>query len=300
MAERIDYVVPYVTPRDPAWLALFREHFGRDYSEVRTVRFDENLLFRYAFRGLERHMPWIGRVHLVVQSEAQVPRWIDRGAVHVVLHDEFVPRELLPTFNSCTLECFMHRIPGLSDLFIYGNDDTYAVGDLSPGDFFRGRMPLYSLKYVAYLKEGETQHMRMCRRMFEAAAGEGGPRLPNGCYCAPRHCQQPFSKAIMARIFREHEEEVVGSVTKFRSESNFSQYFFIYAYMVSTGGAFSGSIPSLSLDLNTAMDEIVRTFGGEERCPYKLVCLNNNVGGNEVALLSAFDRMFPEKSRYEA
>lgn len=50
--------------------------------------------------------------------------------------------------------------------------------------------------------------------------------------------------------------------------------------------------------LNTAMDEIVRTFSG--RCPYKLLCLNNNVGGNEVALLSAFERLFPEKSRYEA
>jgi hypothetical protein len=34
---------------------------------------------------------------------------------------------------------FLHRIPGLSERFIYGNDDMFPLSQLEPEDFFRGR-----------------------------------------------------------------------------------------------------------------------------------------------------------------
>ena len=40
---------------------------------------------------------------------------------------QFIPNNFLPTFNSCTIEMFIGNIKGLSEYFIYGNDDMFFV-----------------------------------------------------------------------------------------------------------------------------------------------------------------------------
>ena len=62
-------------------------------------------------------------VFLLVSGETQVPSWVDRSVVNVVLHKDIIPERFLPTFNSTTIEMFMHRIPGLGEEFLYFNDD---------------------------------------------------------------------------------------------------------------------------------------------------------------------------------
>eukprot|EP00662_Eupelagonemidae_sp_cell21_P042208 gene42208-20399_t len=42
----------------------------------------------------------------------------------------------LPVFASPTIECHLHRIPGLSRRFIYLNDDTFFGAPLHPEDFY--------------------------------------------------------------------------------------------------------------------------------------------------------------------
>jgi hypothetical protein len=62
--------------------------------------------------------------------------------VNIIKHSDFIPSHFLPTFNSATIECFLHRIKSLSNFFIYGNDDTYIMNTCYESDFFKNGMPL--------------------------------------------------------------------------------------------------------------------------------------------------------------
>ena len=46
------------------------------------------------------------------------------------------PEEYLPTFNSHTIEMNLHRIKGLSEQFVYFNDDMFINKPMKPRDFF--------------------------------------------------------------------------------------------------------------------------------------------------------------------
>jgi hypothetical protein len=43
---------------------------------------------------------------------------------------------VLPTFNSNVIESYLHRLPGLSERFLYFNDDYYLGAPLAPTDLF--------------------------------------------------------------------------------------------------------------------------------------------------------------------
>lgn len=67
---KTDYVVPYVDGSDPEWRRIFSARRAAagipiDEAELRK-RYSANELFRYHFRSVEKYMPWIDTVHLLV------------------------------------------------------------------------------------------------------------------------------------------------------------------------------------------------------------------------------------------
>ena len=54
----------------------------------------------------------------------------------MVTHEEvFKYKSHLPTLNSAAIETNLHRIPGLSEHFIYMNDDFFLGKPIFPEDF---------------------------------------------------------------------------------------------------------------------------------------------------------------------
>src|SRR3546814_12468985 len=90
----------------------------------------------YALRSVEKHAPWVRRIFVV--TDDQRPEWLntDHPRIQVIDHKDIMPPEALPCFNSTVIEYFLHRIPGLSDRFLFANDDMFFNADLSPGFFF--------------------------------------------------------------------------------------------------------------------------------------------------------------------
>jgi hypothetical protein len=72
---------------------------------VLEKRFRDWGTLRYLFRGIAENMPFVRKVHLVVSHESQVPEWVNREEVHIVLHKDIIPAEFLPTFNSWQASC---------------------------------------------------------------------------------------------------------------------------------------------------------------------------------------------------
>lgn len=143
---KIDIVYTWVNGRDPAWRArrdAVMRQFGRPIEEsVTDGRFEDNEELRYSLRSLQRHAPWANRIHMV--TDRQTPAWLDvnQDRVRVVDHTEIFsdPAEL-PTFSSRPIERNLHRIPGLSEHFVYFNDDFFLCRDAQPEDFFADGRP---------------------------------------------------------------------------------------------------------------------------------------------------------------
>jgi hypothetical protein len=133
----IDMVFTYVDGEDPAHKEK-RLRFA-SYCHSGEINFDRepgksiDMLYNnvkeitYSVRSVLKYLPWIRTIYIVTDS--QIPpvdqHLIDSVKVRIVDHSEIIPEEYLPTFNSAVIESCLHRIPGLSEIFLYNNDDYF-------------------------------------------------------------------------------------------------------------------------------------------------------------------------------
>ncbi|XP_069620379.1 N-acetylglucosamine-1-phosphotransferase subunits alpha/beta isoform X2 [Ranitomeya imitator] len=109
----------------------------KEDGDVSASRFEDNEELRYSLRSIEKHAPWVRHVFIV--TNGQIPSWLnlDNPRVTIVSHqDIFLNTSHLPTFSSPAIESHIHRIPGLSQKFIYMNDDVMFGTHVWPDDFF--------------------------------------------------------------------------------------------------------------------------------------------------------------------
>lgn len=126
VAFDVDVVVTWVDGDDPEWAAARAEREGADARREATgdARFRSRDELRYALRSLHLYAPWVRRIHLV--TAGQRPVWLaDHPLINVVDHRDILPADALPTFNSQAIETSLHRIAGLSEHFVYLNDDVF-------------------------------------------------------------------------------------------------------------------------------------------------------------------------------
>jgi len=139
----IDIVIPWVDGSDPEWQQDFKKYavleMGRDNNTEIRYRDWDNL--QYLFRGIEKFAPWVRKVHFV--TTGQKPKWLNLNApkLNFVRHEDFIPKEWLPTFSVRPIELNLHRIKGLSEQFVYFNDDYFLLRPVKPERFFKNGFP---------------------------------------------------------------------------------------------------------------------------------------------------------------
>jgi len=224
----VDLVVPYVDSSDSQWQELFTKYNPDKNAELEEVnarnRFrGQGQFFRFWFRCVEKNMPWIRKIHLIVQSESQIPSWIDREKVHIVFHSDIIPAEFLPTFNSTCIEMFLWKIEDLSEKFIYANDDFYVVRKTSENDFFK-EDTVYR-KFIKILNKPNLcmylTHCLNCYCMINDLKKEEVIH-----YNSFKHCMRPYLKSKMIECYNKYEKEILESITPFRNRKNFNIYLF--------------------------------------------------------------------------
>ena len=143
MNNNIDIVIPWVDGSDPEWQQDFRKYaaleMGRDNNTEIRYRDWDNL--QYLFRGIEKFVPWVRKVHFI--TTGQKPKWLNMNAskLNFVRHEDFIPKEFLPTFSVRPIELNLHRIEGLSEQFVYFNDDYFLLRPVKPERFFQNGLP---------------------------------------------------------------------------------------------------------------------------------------------------------------
>ena len=134
--DLIDFVLIWVDGNDPKWQKEKQQYDVSSDSDNRIIRYRDWGLLKYWFRGIERFTPWINKIHFVTWGH--IPEWlnVDNPKLNIVKHSDFIPKEYLPTFSSHTIELNLHRIKGLSEKFVYFNDDTFMIDYASKNYFF--------------------------------------------------------------------------------------------------------------------------------------------------------------------
>ena len=134
--NEIDFIVTWVDGNDPKWLEERKKYKENSGTDTREERFRDFGTIKYFFRSVEKFAPWVRKVYFV--TEGHIPEWLntDCEKLCVVKHEEFMPKEALPTFNSNAIEMNFHKINGLAEKFVYFNDDMLLLNSVSESDFF--------------------------------------------------------------------------------------------------------------------------------------------------------------------
>lgn len=143
MIDKIDFVITWVDGNDPEWQKERNHYAVLDNREVdnNSARYRDWDTLRYWFRGVEKFAPWVNNIFFVTCGH--LPEWlnVNHPKLKIVKHSDYIPKEYLPTFNSNVIEFYFHKIPELSERFVYFNDDMFLIDTVKPNRFFMKGLP---------------------------------------------------------------------------------------------------------------------------------------------------------------
>lgn len=321
---KIDFVVTWVDGGDPIWQAD-KEKYSDAGADTRNARFRDWDQLKYWFRAVEKYAPWVNKIHFVTYGH--LPNWLNlkNPKLNIVKHEDFIPEKYLPVFNSTAIEVHLHRIPNLSEQFVYFCDDCYLMKPCKVTDFFKGGKPVdmirltpvlinYNEMYYYHLyndysiyrqyfdkKRMLTQlnkylNIKYGRIMF----GNLFNLLAKNIYYYPLHLPKSLLKSTMSDLWEKHSEELERTAgSKFRQYTNNSLELF-RSYQLITGNFCPGKKDGIILD--TRKSDYANSV--IQNCRYKLMCLSDNSTDDDFEkdkqkINEAFDLMFSQQSAFE-
>ena len=327
--EKIDIVILWVDGNDPKWLAEKEKYSNvRGDSKVNRFRDCENL--QYIFRGIDKFAPWVNKIFFVTWGH--IPKWLDTSNEKIVIvkHEDYIPKQYLPTFNSNVIELNLHRIEQLSEKFVLFNDDTFILKELTPEDFFvNGKPTDVYVEYVQLASSYNDPHYFMKANILaiinkhfnkEETVRKNFNKFVNLKYKKYNfktiqslgfkkkfcgfwnfHAPQAYLKQTFKTIWeKEYENLDFSCYNKFRKSTDLGHYLCRYWQMVS--GNFvpkkDESKYMIFLDDNTKNIEMLKSG------KYKYVCINDayvdidfEKAKNEIN--NTLQELLPEKSQFE-
>jgi len=232
----IDLVFSWVDGTEPGYVDERRGYMEQagirppDEGAARYRQIDE---LRYAMRSARAYAPWIRRIHLVTDSTP--PAWLDleHPDVRVVRSaDFFEATESLPTFNSHAIEAQLHRIPGLSEHFLYSNDDMFFGRPVAPSMFFSPGGVSRFIEATSRIglgaahpdRTGHDNAMRVNRALLQQRFGRSISRHLE-------HCATPLRRSVLSELEDQFPEDFARTAaTRFRSGTDISVTNSLYHY----------------------------------------------------------------------
>lgn len=331
----IDFVIAWVDGKDPAWQKEKQKYLA-EYQEAESVldqgdyRYRDWELLQYWFRATEKYAPWVRKIHFVTCG--QIPGWLntEHPKLHIVHHEDYIPKEYLPTFNSHTIELNMHRIEGLSEQFVYFNDDMYITRKVEPEDFFKDGLPrdVFALDAIycaagsagsyncsnleiindnfrksAQFKKHYQKWFRLCygkKKLYQTLVLMPWHWFPGFFY---QHLPSNLLKSTLEKVWTAAGKTLdETSRQKFRGKSQVNQWVFKFWQLAE--GTF---VPQ---SIRSGRCFHLREKGVEGLCQaiqseqYALICINDTDQTTEfdrkkAEIAKAFDRILGEKSAFE-
>lgn len=306
----VDVVYTWVDGADPAWLERRAAYTGQAYHDeaANAARYANRDELRYSLRSLDMYAPWVRDIYVV--TDDQTPPWLDttHPRIKVVSHREiFADAGDLPTFNSHAIESQLHHIKGLSEHFLYFNDDVFLGREASPHDFFlaNGLTKYFPSPALVPLGPPGDDDVPVSvagknnRALIEARFGTTPVQKM-------KHVPHALRRSVLAEIEEEFGPQHRATAShRFRSVDDISIPSSLHHYYAfHTGRALPADIAYTYLDLSrpNAANRLDQLLAHRDR---DVFCLNDTQSDetdieDQLALLGPFlDAYFPLPSPYE-
>ena len=163
----IDVVIPWVNGNDSKHKKKINSYLNdKDIARIpgaHSTRFVSVNEIKYCILSIFKFASFVRNIFIVTDSQnPNIEKYIknsfpDRlNSIRIVDHKEIFEgfEQFLPTFNSRTIDRFLWRIKGLSDHYVYFNDDFFLIRNVKPEDWFRNGRPVMrgSWKFRPWLR----------------------------------------------------------------------------------------------------------------------------------------------------
>ncbi len=325
----IDFVIPWVDGSDPAWQKekqLYSSSIQKE-EDNRDIRFRDWETLKYWFRGVEKNAPWVRKIHFITWGH--LPNWlnVDNPKLHIVNHRDYIPEGYLPTFSSHVIELNMHRIPDLSERFVYFNDDIFILRGLKEEDFFIGNLPCdicvanaitprlgefspILLQTTSYINKNFDKRKDISKNIFKWFSPKYGSLLIRTICLMPwtfytgfynHHLAVAYNKSTLEEVWGKEPEILKQTCShRFRNDMDVNQYIFRY-WRLAKGEFVPHGILGKYKNLSGNNDYIYNAIRTRR---FKLFCINDREDNYDFEtekskMVDAFESIFPEKSEFE-
>ena len=304
----VDAVITWVDGSDPAHKQKHDHYLNQAETPLhnngtnphRWVCSDE---LNFCVRSIANHAPWVRRIWIVTDSQIPVLASLPdefAAKISVVDHREIFAgyTDVLPTFNSLSIETMLWRIPGLSEHFLYFNDDVFLTAPVTPADFFAGNGPVLRGKWVNHSAmvastisrddAGLLNHFNQIN-----AAGMIGYTADHVFESA--HVVHPMQVSVMAELFDAYPQDFARNAGfRFRCTQQFlPQSLHNHACLASGNAAILDTRDYLHVAVGAldqwSVDDVHAYLGRTEQRGIKFLCVND---------LPEVERNFPEARKW--
>ncbi len=219
----IDAVVAWVDGNDQKLKdkkTLYQQSEAHLRDGSNNTRFTDSGEIEFCVRSLFKYAPWIGSVYIV--TDDQIPSFIAlmdsnlQQRIKIVDHTELFKgyEEALPVFNSLAIETMLWNIEGLSENFIYLNDDMMMVRSTPIKAFidhdkfvFDGTVKkIRKPNLINMFRERiKSKHKYSFRKVKERSAALVANKKQDYYLDLP-HCPYIMNRVVLKKIFKLHPD----------------------------------------------------------------------------------------------
>lgn len=297
--DKLDVVIPFVDCTDKYWISSYCKA-TKCYSYPKE-RFRDWGTLRYWFRGIAKYMPFVRNVVLILASESQIPSWLNTENVRIVYHREFIPEQFLPTFSSSAIESFLYNISGLSERFIYFNDDMFVINPVDLDDFFVGMTPKMQFNFHDTYNHASIfrRNCRNCLDMITDAMHLD--RYPINKLFLSNHSVACLLTKTLEAVKLLCGDKIPATVTKTRTPKNVHKHIYEYYQYYTEKSDIEYTLKFHYFELSDNLSAIRNVFKEDN---LQLICLNDSdkikhYTQTREELLAIFEEKFPHKCKYE-
>lgn len=298
----IDVVIAWVDGNDPAHKEKIQPYLeqqaNRNDDIAGATRYMSNREINFCLASIYRYAPFVRRIFIVTDGQdPQLDTFVQKNFPQQSIPIEIVDHttlfrgyeQYLPTFNSLTIETALHRIPGLSEHFVYFNDDFLLLNPVAPNDWFKGGQSMVNGKWrslrmaewVARFKPKKSGHKPFgFKDSMRNAAYLLGIR---NRYFHISHTPHPMIKSVLDDYFRQHPEAFEANIThKFRYPTQFNTQALYYLLAIQTGKGIIRREKELYLKpVNRGDKYVKRKMHAYEQKGSRYVCIQSLDQANE-------------------
>ncbi|WP_017587118.1 stealth family protein [Nocardiopsis ganjiahuensis] len=314
VAFPVDVVYTWVDGSDPVH-ADKRARYRGQRSDLAShaanaSRYTDHEELRYSLRSLQMYAPFVRNIYVVTDS--QVPYWLDAGepGITVVDHrDIFTDPGVLPVFSSRAIETQLHHIEGLSERYLYLNDDVFFAGPVGAEHFFHAN----GIALLPFSSHQIGVGPPIPEEVAPNWAGKNARELFLDSFGATithkvRHAPFPQIREVHRELEERYREDVERTAaSRFRHPDDIAMATTLHQYYALLSGyGVRGEYRTRYVDIgtDTAADRLAALAAGAEG-DYDFLCLNDfDTPPERQEAVSRMvrdflERRFPFPSRFE-